>query len=104
MNVQCQRELSKLALYLVKLIFCEYFCYFDSNRVTVLLQLQLYLDANRVSVRERINKILMEMQPVVIVWLGGTLLVFGGGLHSTDEFKNVTVTSLALDASLVKCS
>ena len=29
------------ALYLVKLIFGEYFCYFDSNRVTVLLQLQL---------------------------------------------------------------
>ena len=43
------------ALYLVKLIFGEYFCYFDSNRITVLLQLQLYLDANRVLVRERVN-------------------------------------------------
>ena len=43
------------ALYLMKLIFGEYFCYFDSNRVTVLLQLQLYLDANRVLVRERVK-------------------------------------------------
>ena len=34
------------ALYLVNLIFGKYFCYFDSNRVTILLQLQLYLDAN----------------------------------------------------------
>ena len=43
------------ALYLVKLIFGEYFCYFDSNRIAVLLQLQLYLDANHVLVRERVN-------------------------------------------------
>ena len=42
------------ALYLVKLIFDEYF-YFDSNRVTALLQLQLYLNANLVLVRERVN-------------------------------------------------
>ena len=41
------------SLYLVKLTFGEYFCYFDSNRI--LLQLQLYLDANRVLVRERGN-------------------------------------------------
>ena len=40
------------ALYLVKLIFGEYFCYFNSNRVPVLLHLQLYLDANRILVRE----------------------------------------------------
>ena len=40
-------------LYLVKLIFGEYFCYFNSNRVAVLLQLQLYLDANRIPVRKR---------------------------------------------------
>ena len=40
------------ALYLVKLIFGEYFCHLDSNRITVLLQLQLYLDANRVLVHE----------------------------------------------------
>ena len=46
----------------------------------------------------------MEIQSGVIVWLGATLLVLGGGLRSTDEFKNVTVTSLALDASLVKFS
>ena len=39
-------------LYLVKLIFGEYFCYFDLNRVAVLLQFQLYLDTNRVPVRE----------------------------------------------------
>ena len=43
------------ALYLVKLIFGEYFCYFDSHRVAFLLQLQLYLDANRVPVHERFN-------------------------------------------------
>ena len=42
-------------LYLVKLIFGEYFCYFNSNCVAVLLQLQLYLDANRILVRERVN-------------------------------------------------
>ena len=59
MNVQCHRELSELGrseigrTYLVKLIFGEYFCYFDS--VAVLLQLQLYLDANRVLVREGVN-------------------------------------------------
>ena len=45
------------ALYLVKLIFGECFRYFDSNRVTVLLHLQLYLDANRVPVHERVNPI-----------------------------------------------
>ena len=44
------------ALYLVKLIFGEYFCYFDSNRTAVLLHLQLYLDTNRILVRERIHK------------------------------------------------
>ena len=43
-------------LYLVKLIFGEYFCYFDLNRIAVLLHLQLYLDANRVPVRERVNE------------------------------------------------
>ena len=43
------------ALYLVKLIFGEYFCYFDSNHITVLLQLQLYLDANLVLVRESVK-------------------------------------------------
>ena len=32
------------------------------------------------------------------------MLVFGGGLRSTDELKNVMGTSLALDASLVKIS
>ena len=32
------------------------------------------------------------------------LLVLGGGLHSTDEFKNVMVASLAIDKSLVKFS
>ena len=68
MNVHCHRELCELldALYLVKLIFGEYFCYFDSYRVAVLLHLQLYLDANRVPVRERVNK----------------------GLKASDEQKN----------------
>ena len=46
-------------LHLLKLIFGEYFCYFDSNRITVLLKLQLYLDANRVLVRERVNMSLL---------------------------------------------
>ena len=45
------------ALYLVKLIFGEYFCYFNSNPVAILLQLQLYLDANRIPVRERVNAV-----------------------------------------------
>ena len=42
------------------------------------------------------DKIIMEMRSGVIVWLGAPLLVLGGGLHSTDELKNVLVTSLAL--------
>ena len=50
-----ENSLNLDALYLVKLIFGEYFCYFDSNRIAVLLQLQLYLDANRVPVPERVN-------------------------------------------------
>ena len=55
-----ENSLNLDALYLVKLIFGEYFCYFDSNRVTVLLQLQLYLDANHVLMRERVNKGLLS--------------------------------------------
>ena len=43
------------ALYVVKLIFSKYFCYFNSNCVAVLLQLQLCLVANRVPVREGVN-------------------------------------------------
>ena len=50
------------------------------------------------------DKIFMEIQSGVIVWLGAPLLVLGRGLRSKDEFKNVMVTSLALDASLVKFS
>ena len=50
------------------------------------------------------HKIFMELRSGVIVWLGAPLLVLGGGLHSTDEFKNVMVTSLAVDTSLVKFS
>ena len=50
------------------------------------------------------NKIFMEIQSGVIVWLGVPLLVLGRGLCSMDEFKNVMVTSLALDASMVKFS
>ena len=41
------------ALYLVKVIFGKYFCYFDANRVADLLQ----LDAIRVPVRERVNRV-----------------------------------------------
>ena len=50
------------------------------------------------------NKIFMEIRSGVIVWLGEALLVLGGGLRSMDEFKNVMVTSLAVDTSLVKFS
>ena len=50
------------------------------------------------------NKIFVEIRSGVIVWLGAPLLVLGGGLLSMDEFKNVMVTSLAIDASLVKFS
>ena len=51
--------------------------------------------------RKICNKIFMEMRSGVMVWLVAPLLVLGRSLHSTDEFKNVMVTSLALDASLV---
>ena len=50
------------------------------------------------------NKIFMKILSGVIVWLGAPLLVLGGGLRSTDELKNVMVTSLAVDTSLVKFS
>ena len=50
------------------------------------------------------NKIFMEIQSEVIIWLGAPLLVLGGGLCSTDESKNVVVTSLAVDTPLVKFS
>ena len=45
------------ALHLVKLIFGKYFCYFDANRVADLLQLHLQLDAIRVLVHKRVNKV-----------------------------------------------
>ena len=48
------------ALYLVKLIFGKYFCYFDLNRVIASLQLHLYLDANCVPVGERVNEDLIN--------------------------------------------
>ena len=54
--------------------------------------------------RQISNQIFMEIRSGVIVWLGAPLLVVGGGLRSTDEFKNVMVTSLTLDASVVKFS
>ena len=50
------------------------------------------------------NKIFMKIRSDVIVWLGAPLLVLGGGLRSTDEFKNAMVTSLAVDTSLVNFS
>ena len=50
------------------------------------------------------NKIFKEIRSRAIVWLSAPLLVPGGDLCSKDEFKNVMVTSLALDASLVKFS
>ena len=50
------------------------------------------------------NRIFMEIRSGVIVWLSAPLLVLGEGRRSTDEFKNVMVTSLAVDTSLVKFS
>ena len=50
-----ENSLNLDALYLMKLIFGEYFCYFDSNRFADLLQLHLQLDAIRVLVREGVN-------------------------------------------------
>ena len=50
------------------------------------------------------NKIFREIRSGVIVWLGASLLVLGGRLHSTDEFQNVMMTSLIVDTSLVKFS
>ena len=55
-------------------------------------------------IRQITNIILMNMRSGVIIWLGAPLLVLGGGLLSTNEFKNVMVTSLALHAPLVKFS
>ena len=46
----------------------------------------------------------MQIPSGAIVWLTAPLLVLGGGLRSTSEFKNVMMTSLALDADLVKFS
>ena len=59
MNVQCHRNSVNLdavnfdTLYLVKLIFGKYFCYFDTNHVADLL----HLDAIRVPVHERVNRV-----------------------------------------------
>ena len=50
------------------------------------------------------NKIFMEIRSEVIVGLGAPLLALGGGLRSMDEFKNVMVTSLAVDTSMAKFS
>ena len=54
--------------------------------------------------RETYGKKNLEIRSGVIVWLGAPLLVLGGGLRYTDEFKNIMVTSLVLDASLGKFS
>ena len=43
------------AFYLVKVIFGQYFRYFDANCVADLLQLHLQLDSICVLVRERVN-------------------------------------------------
>ena len=54
--------------------------------------------------RQISSKSFMEMRSAFIVWFGVPLLALGRGLHSMDKFKTVMVTSLALDASLVKFS
>ena len=54
--------------------------------------------------RQISNKIFMEIPSGVIFWLGAPLLVLGGSLRSTNEFKNVIVTSLAVDTSLINFS
>ena len=41
----------------------------------------------------------MKMSSVVI---GAPLLVFGGGMLSTDDFQNIMISFLALDLSLIK--
>ena len=60
MNVQCHRELSELGhsefgrTLACETDFGEYFCYFDSNRVAVLLLLQTVLGRkSRSGARER---------------------------------------------------
>ena len=68
------------AFYLVKLIFGEYFCYFDSNRIAVLFHLQLYLDANRVLVRKRVNGLIVAhtanfTHMADLIWLFWTNLI-----------------------------
>ena len=44
----------------------------------------------------------MKILSAVFVWSGAPMLVFGGGMHSTDDFQNITRNLLALDLSLVK--
>ena len=60
------------------------------------------MDFQSIKLTSLFHKIFMEIRSKVIVWLGEPLLVLGRGLRSTDEFKNVMVTSFILDASLVK--
>ena len=42
-------------------------------------------------------KIYMKIWAAVFVWSGVPLLVFGGGMRSTDGFQNIMSTYLALD-------
>ena len=48
------------------------------------------------------GKIFMKIWSAVFVWSGEPLLVFGGGMCSTDDFQNIMRTFLVLDVSLVK--
>ena len=48
------------------------------------------------------GKIFLKISSAVFVWSGVPLLVFGGGVRSTDDFQTLMKTFLALDLSLVK--
>ena len=65
----------------------------------------------RLSVNEDLNvhgyisaKIFNKIRSEVIIWSGGVLLSFGGGLCYSKDFKHLIQTSLSNDKSLVKFS
>ena len=48
------------------------------------------------------GKIFVKIRSAVFVWSGALLLVFGGGMRSTDDFQNIMRTFFGVDLSLVK--
>ena len=90
MNVQCHRKLCELGrseirriLSFVKLIFGKYFCYFDANCVTDLIQLHLQLDAIHVLVHERVKTLKFPVDSFFIFFF--PLMCFSSYCLGFDE-------------------